>query len=149
MENNNSYKIANGDKKEIYVSFYLLLFGIIMGILVLVVVGHIQWGTILLWSMGIILAFGIYYTKINNRPIRLDIENDGVRLYFKKNRERIVSWNQLKGVYAEEDEGAIRIEKQLRYFSLSKEAAIAIRKAYKEQVGKDAPVWNGNSPLRK
>lgn len=143
------FTISKWDKSDLL--FLALFFSayFVTGTIVLIIVGHIQWGTILLWAMSISFASSIYIAKIARRPKEVNIMSGEFMLLFKNNRERRVSWSMLNGVNVAESTGAIKLGRELLPYPISREAAIGIQEAYLEQTGKAAPVWDGRSPLRR
>lgn len=149
MRDGDTFTIEKVDKKATFVIIYMLSLSLVVGTAVLIAVRHIQWGTILLWAMGISFACVVYNTKIGRQPRKILIKPDGLMLLFSNAREKNVSWSMLNGVHVSESSGAIKVVRELRYYPISREAAIGIQRAYLEQTGKAAPVWDGRSPLRR
>lgn len=100
-------------------------------------------------TLGILIFLFFYLIEYYQKPIEIEIDDNGIIFSFRSGKQRNISWSQIEAIRlpsigsGRDRETGIKIIKSIVWIPISRDAAITIIREFKENSGKSPTIYGG------
>jgi hypothetical protein len=128
----------------------LFLFGVTCGVLSYLLTSW-PWALVLFTGLSVIVLLVFWFREYFKRPTRVGFEKEGIRLFFRYTRPRLLRWDEIECLRLSPGKkngrlkdftrgGALDFRNETFSYFLTYEIAEAIRLGYLEKLGRPPPI---------